>query len=159
MSSDDSNPYGSDSGGISDEEHSRDHSQDARKELDGYGSDSGGDSDHGSPRACKSSSSQRSEVDSSTDGEAETNRYFEEHKNSFEWNERFQSLVEKAYFRMGEHDYSAERQYELSIQLRQLCMEFANEASEIGVKIVKQMVNFPTPSLKFSNSHFEKKSN
>jgi hypothetical protein len=40
--------------------------------------------------------------DSSTDEDAltiETYRYFEEHKNSFEWNERFQTLVEKGYFR------------------------------------------------------------
>lgn len=57
------------------------------------------------------------------------------------WNDRFQTLVESAYFRIGEQNYSAERQYELSISLKQLCVEFAKEASNIGVQIVQQMVS------------------
>src|SRR3990167_9536006 len=61
-------------------------------------------------------------------------------ENQIDWNEKFQNLVEKTYFRMGEEDYSAERQYELSIQLKQLCAQFAEEAAKIGVQIVKEGV-------------------
>ena len=64
----------------------------------------------------------------------------EEEENQIDWNEKFQNLVEKTYFRMGEEDYSAERQYELSIQLKQLCAQFAEEAAKIGVQIVKERV-------------------
>ena len=74
------------------------------------------------------------------DNETTSTEYTEEEENQTNWNEKFQNLVEKTYFRIGENNYSAERQYDLSIQLKQLCAEFAEEAAEIGIQIVKERV-------------------
>lgn len=82
------------------------------------------------------------DVESSSDDEIkDMEAYIQQQKgDGVPWNDRFQELVESAYFRKGEQNYSAERQYELSIALRHLCVEFAKEASKIGVHIVQQMV-------------------
>ena len=105
-------------------------------DLSGYSSDDGGDfkiSNQQIPFDIIEESSS-SEYDNKP-----YDTYFKDNQHD-QWNERFQSLVESAYFRKGEDNYSAVRQYELSLALRQLCVDFATEASNIGVEIVKQMV-------------------
>lgn len=110
----------------------------SESELSGYSSDDGGEF---VVNATTSPPVIRMVEESSTSEETKSLRdsYFYENQEGH-WNERFQSLVESAYFRKGEENYSAVRQYELSLALRQLCASFAKEASDIGVEIVKQMV-------------------
>ena len=58
---------------------------------------------------------------------------------STNWNEEFQALVDEAYFKKRE-EISVEDRYRISIKLKKLCVEFAEEGAKIGVQIVKEMV-------------------
>jgi hypothetical protein len=55
-----------------------------------------------------------------------------------DWNERFQLLVEqnKATSTVEE----AARHYEMSVGLRQLCVEFAQSAQLIGAQVIREKV-------------------
>ena len=105
-------------------------------DVSGYSSDDGGTF---SPSPAVIRTLSVGDSSSISEDTKEKDAYFELHQEG-QWNERFQELVESAYFKRRENNYSAVRQYELSIELRQLCVAFAQEAASIGVEIVKQMV-------------------